>query len=75
MNLILQDRHYGLLDEYIAEGDDYGDCFQRAAVEESEKFKGVSVTMHVFNPVHLDHANMQQVVPSGDEIRSEIKFD
>jgi hypothetical protein len=35
--------------------------------------------MHVFNPVHLDHANMQQVVSSGDErwdeIRSRIKFD
>jgi hypothetical protein len=25
MNLILQNRHYGLLDEYIAEGDDYVD--------------------------------------------------
>ncbi len=35
--------------------------------------------MPMLNPVHLDHANMQQVVLYGDErwdeIQSEIKFD
>jgi hypothetical protein len=35
--------------------------------------------MHVLNPMHLDHENMQQVVPSGnerwDEIKNKIKFD
>jgi len=59
MNLILQNRHYGLLDEYIVERDDYVDWLQWAAIEESEKLKGVSVIMHVLNPMHLDHANMQ----------------
>jgi hypothetical protein len=33
MNLILQDRHYRLLDEYITEGDDYADWLQWAVVE------------------------------------------
>jgi len=36
MNLILQDRHYKLLDEYITKGDDYVYWLQRAAIEESE---------------------------------------
>ncbi len=35
--------------------------------------------MPMLNPMHLDHANMQQVVPSGDErwdeIWNVIKFD
>ncbi len=35
--------------------------------------------MHVLNLMHLDHENMQQVVPSGDErwdeIKNKIKFD
>jgi len=35
VNLILQDQHYKLLDEYIIEGDDYVDWLQRVAVEES----------------------------------------
>jgi hypothetical protein len=34
MNLILQDQHCRLLDEYITEGDDYVDWFQWAATEE-----------------------------------------
>jgi hypothetical protein len=67
MNLILQDRHYRLLDEYITEGDDYVDWLQWAAAKELKKLKGVSVTMPMLNPVHLDHENMQQVVPSIDE--------
>jgi hypothetical protein len=50
------------LDEYIIERDDYANWLQWATVEESEKLKGVSVTMHVLNPMHLDHTNMQHVV-------------
>ncbi len=67
------------MDEYITKKDDYVDWLQWVAVEKSEKLKGVFVTMHVLNPMHLDHANMQQVVPSRDErwdeIQSGIKFD
>ncbi len=67
------------MDEYITEGDDYVDWLQWVAIEKSKKFKGVFVIMHVLNPMHLDHANMQQVVPSKDERRDEIwngiKFD
>jgi hypothetical protein len=37
--MILQNRHYRLLEEYITKGDDYADWFQRATVEESEKFQ------------------------------------
>jgi hypothetical protein len=48
MNLILQDRHYRLLDEYITEGDDYVDWLQWVAAKELKKLKGVSVTMPVF---------------------------
>jgi hypothetical protein len=59
VNLILQDQHYKLLDEYIIEGDDYVDWLQWVAVEELEKFKGVFVTMPMLNIVHLDHENMQ----------------
>ncbi len=67
------------MNEYITKGDDYANWLQWATVEESKKFKGVSIIMFVLNPVHLDHANMQQVVMYGDErwdeIRSAIKFD
>ncbi len=72
VNLILQDWHCRLLDEYITERDDYVDQFQWVAVEESEKLKGVSITMPVLNLVHLDHENMQQVIPFGDERWDEI---
>ncbi len=35
VNLILQNQHYKLLDEYIIEGDDYVDWLQWVVVEES----------------------------------------
>jgi hypothetical protein len=79
MNLILQDGHYKLLDEYITEGDDYANWLQWPIVEKSDNLKGVSVNVHVLNPMHLNHENMQQLVPfrneRWDEIRSRIKFD
>jgi hypothetical protein len=59
VNLILQDQHYMLLEEYITKGDDYVDWLQWAIVEESLNLKGCSVNVHVFNPVHLKHENMQ----------------
>jgi hypothetical protein len=79
VNLILQDQHCGLLEKYITKGDDYVDWLQWAVAEESKNLKGCFVNAPVLNPVHLDHENMQQVLPSGDErwdkIRSKIKFD
>ncbi len=35
--MILQNRHYRLLEEYITKGDDYVDWFQWATIEELEK--------------------------------------
>ncbi len=52
MNLILQDWHYKLLDEYIIEGDVYADWFQWTTVEESKKIKGVFVIVPMLNLVH-----------------------
>ncbi len=79
MNLILQDRHCRLLEEYLTKGDNYADWLQWVAVEESKNLKGCSVNVPMLNPMHLNHENMQHVVPSGDErwdeIRSMIKFD
>jgi hypothetical protein len=72
MNLILQDQQCGLLVKYIAKGDDYADWLQWAVIEESENFKGYYVNVPIFNPVHLDDENMQQVHLSGDEKSDEI---
>jgi hypothetical protein len=52
--------------EYIIKGDDYADWFQWAAIEKLENLKGCFVNVHVLNPVHLKHENIQQVVPFGD---------
>jgi hypothetical protein len=57
--MILQNRHYRLLEEYITKGDDYADWLQWAAVEELENFKGCYVNVLIFNPMHLNHENMQ----------------
>jgi len=59
VNLILQDWHCKLLEEYIIKGDDYADWFQWAAIKKSKNLKGCFVNVHVLNPVHLDHENMQ----------------
>jgi len=40
MNMILQNQHCRLLDEYIIEGDDYANWLQWVVVEKSEKTQG-----------------------------------
>ncbi len=79
MNLIVQDWHCRLLEEYIIEGDDYANWFQWVAAEKLKNLKGCFVNVLVLNRVHLNHENMQQVVPFGnerwDEIRFKTKFD
>jgi hypothetical protein len=72
VNMILQDRHYRLLEEYITEGDDYPNRLQWVAVEELKNLKGCSVNVHLLNIVHLNHENMQQGVLFGDERWDEI---
>jgi len=57
--MILQNRHYRLLEEYITKGDDYADWLQWAAIEELENLKGCYVNVLIFNPMHLNHENMQ----------------
>jgi hypothetical protein len=46
--------------------------FNGQLLKNKKKLKGISITMHVFNPMHLDHENMQQVVSSRDERWDEI---
>ncbi len=58
MNLILQDQHCRLLEEYITKGDDYVNQLQWATDEELENLKGCFINVHVFNPMHLNHENM-----------------
>ncbi len=52
--------------------------FNVQLLKNQKKLKGIPITMHVLNPMHLDHENIHQVVPFGDErwdeIRSRIKF-
>jgi hypothetical protein len=60
------------LEEYIIEGDDYVDWLQWEAAEELKNIKGCYVNVLIFNPVHLDHVNMQQAFPSIDESWDEI---
>jgi len=59
VNLISQDRHCKLLEEYITQGDDNVDWLQWATAEESKNLKGCFVNVHVLNLVHLDHENIQ----------------
>ncbi len=47
------------MEEYITKGDDYADWLQWAAVEELENLKGCYVNVLIFNPMHLNHENMQ----------------
>jgi hypothetical protein len=61
------------LEEYITKGDNYVDWVQWAVAEESENLKGCSVNVPVFNPMHLNHENMQQVVSFRDERWDEIR--
>jgi hypothetical protein len=56
--MILQDRHYKLLEEYITKGNDYVDWFQWATAKKIENLNGCSVNVHVFNLVHLNHESM-----------------
>jgi len=72
VNLILQNQHYILLEEYITKRDDYANWLQWGAIEKLKNLKGCFVNMLVLNPVHLDHENMQHVVPSKDERWDEI---
>jgi hypothetical protein len=59
VNLILQDWHYGLLEEYITERDDYANWLQWATAKESKNLKGCYVNVPLLNPMRLDHENMQ----------------
>ncbi len=67
------------MEKYITKGDDYADWLQWAVVEKSENLERCSVNVRVLNLMHLDHENMQHVLPSRDEkwdeIQSKIKFD
>jgi hypothetical protein len=42
--------------------------FNGLPLKNKKNLKGCSINVHVLNPMHLNHENMQQGVPSGDEI-------